>query len=66
MGCDPKCYTKGLGCVVSADGRCVFLFAKEGEPKYTLNNKNILKNYVKTLDDYIKENSFASNRDKKS
>lgn len=49
MGCHPECYTKGRGCVVSSDGKCLIEFAREGEPKYTVNN------FIKNLDNYIKE-----------
>ena len=36
MGCNPECYTKGRGCVISNQGRCALLF--DEEPKPMINN----------------------------
>lgn len=48
MGCDPKCYTKGDGCAISKDGRCVILCAKEGGPP-RLNFKEWQKELAKSM-----------------
>ncbi len=54
MGCNPDCYTKGRGCVAPSDGRCIFYFAKQGEPNYLKTSKEV---YSQNLDKFIKEAS---------
>ena len=42
--CNPDCYTKDRGCVVTGDGRCLFIFAKQGEPPKSIQIKTKLSN----------------------
>lgn len=53
--CHPLCYTKGRGCIISNDGRCTYLFAKQGEPGGVQVNSDINKNYLKQLDERVSE-----------
>lgn len=33
MGCNPECYTKGRGCLVSNTGKCALLYDEKDIPK---------------------------------
>lgn len=48
MGCNPECYTKGRGCVVSNQGRCALLF--EYKPKI------MVKSFQEAFDELVKGN----------
>lgn len=44
--CDPKCYTKGKGCILSTNGQCLHIF-KNGEVSqpYKSNKSYYLEKY---------------------
>lgn len=56
MGCNPECYTKGRGCVVSKQGRCALLFDE--------NEKEQVRSFRDTYEAMVKENRMKSNTHK--
>lgn len=52
MGCNPECYTKGRGCVISKDNRCALLFEETEKPK--------IKSLQEAMDAIIKENRLSN------
>lgn len=47
--CGEECYTKGRGCVLSQDGRCMHLFSHDVEKPQTI--KSFTADYMKTKTD---------------
>ena len=45
--CHPDCYKKELGCIVANNGKCPYIFAREGAPTYNL--KDWQKELIKSI-----------------
>lgn len=53
MGCNPECYTKGRGCVISKQGRCALLFDEEP--------KAMVGNFKEAFDALVRDNKPYNN-----
>lgn len=50
MGCNPKCYVDGKGCVISNSGQCAILY----------DNKLTLRQFQKTFKEMVKTRELSS------